>query len=72
MTTYERPRQIVEYCLKPLNLSEDSPAAQETTRRLLHVIRTLQLAIGPSGPTAVDFSKMPSIVINEMAHGDDA
>ena len=72
MTTYERPRQIIEYCLTPLNLDENSPAAQETTRRLLHVIRTLQLAIGPSGRTTVDFSKMPAIVINEAAHGDDA
>jgi hypothetical protein len=72
MTQHERPKQIIEYCLKPLDLNENSPAAQETVRRLLHVIKTLQLAIGPTGPRAVDFSKMPSMVINETAHGDDA
>ncbi|MCO5091376.1 hypothetical protein [Bosea sp. (in: a-proteobacteria)] len=72
MTQYERPQQIIEYCLKPLVLDENSPQAQESVKRLLHVIKTLQLAIGPKGPRAVDFSNMPAIVINEAAHGDDA
>jgi hypothetical protein len=70
MTSYDRPKQIIGYCLEPLDLDEDAPATRETVSRLVHVIRTLQLAIGPTGPVAVDFSKMPTLVINEAAHGD--
>ena len=42
----------------------------ETRRRLEHVIKTFQskLAVA-SSPIAVDFSSMPSQVINEAAHG---
>lgn len=72
MSTYERPRQIIDYCLKPLDLDRESPEARETVRRLEHVIRTFQLAAGPRGPVAVDFSKMPTRTINEVAHGDAA
>ena len=37
-----------------------------------HVIKTLQLAAGPADkPVAVDFSRMPTLTINEAAHGDD-
>lgn len=71
MTTLDQPRQIVEYCLKPLELA-DTAGAAEARRRLMHVIHTLQLAAGPRPRPAVDFSKMPAIVINEAAHGDDA
>ena len=72
MSTYERPKQIIEYCLKPLDLDPASSGYRETVRRLEHVIRTFQLAAGPKGPVAVDFSQMPTRVINEVAHGDAA
>ena len=72
MSTFDRPRQIIEFCLKPLEMDPASKAYQEASRRLEHVIRTLQIAAGPGqGPTAVDFSKMPTLTINEAAHGDD-
>jgi hypothetical protein len=72
MSTFDRPRQIIEFCLKPLELDPDSLPYRETARRLEHVIRTLQLAAGRNeGPTPIDFSKMPTLTINEAAHGDD-
>jgi hypothetical protein len=72
MTTLDRPRQIIEYCLKPLDLDPSTPAYRETFLRLEHVIKTFQLqAIRAQTPIAVDFSKMPTITINEAAHGDD-
>jgi hypothetical protein len=71
MAIYERPRQIIEYALKPLDLDPTSPAYKETYRRLEHVIKTYQLAIGNRSSVAVDFSRMPTITINEAAHGDD-
>ncbi len=71
MSTFDRPRQIIEFCLKPLDMDPKSEAYRETARRLEHVIKTLQLAAGPSGPVAVDFSRMPTLTINEAAHGDD-
>ena len=72
MSTFDRPRQIIEFCLKPLEMDPASKAYQETARRLEHVIRTLQVAAGPgAGPVGVDFSKMPTLTINEAAHGDD-
>ena len=70
MTSYDRPRQIIEYCLKPLDLDPQSPEYRETSRRLEHVIKTFQLAIGPRAPVSVDFSRMPPLTINEAAHGD--
>jgi hypothetical protein len=69
---YDRPRQIIEYCLKPLNLDTASPDYQETHRRLEHVLKTFQLASRSSRPIPVDFSNMPTITINEFAHGDAA
>ena len=42
-------------------------AEREVRRRLEHVIKTLQAKT--SQPVAVDFSSMPSQVINEAAHG---
>ena len=69
MTAYDRPRQIIDYCLKPLGLDPGSPAYVEANRRLEHVIKTFQLAAN-RGPVAVDFSRMRTLVINEAAHGD--
>jgi hypothetical protein len=71
MSTYDRPRQIIDYCLRPLDLDPQSAAYRESYRRLEHVIRTFQLAAG-RGPVPVDFSRMPTLVINEAAHGDAA
>lgn len=74
-TTFDRPRQIIDYCLKPLDLDPASDAYKETYRRLEHVIKTFQLAASRSEtaakPVAVDFSRMPTLTINEAAHGDD-
>lgn len=58
---------IIAYCLAPLNLDANSEAARETMRRLDHALKTFQSQAGR--PVAVDFSKMPSLVINEAAHG---
>ena len=72
MSTFDRPRQIIEYCLKPLDLDADSAAYKETFLRLEHVIKTFQLAAGRAeARVAVDFSKMPTLTINETAHGHD-
>ena len=72
MSTFDRPRQIIEYALKPLDLDPESDAYRETFRRLEHVIKTFQLAAGrPQAPVAIDFSRMPTLTINEAAHGDD-
>ena len=72
MSTYERPREIIEYCLKPLALDPESDAYKETVLRLQHVIKTFQLAAGKTQtPIAVDFSHIRTITINEGAHGDD-
>ena len=72
MSTFDRPRQIIDYCLKPLDLDPGSEPYKETFRRLEHVIKTFQLAAGPRpAPVAVDFSRMPTLTINEAAHGDD-
>ena len=69
MSTYDRPRQLIEYCLKPLGLDAGSSAYGESYRRLEHVIKTFQIAAG-RGPIPVDFSQMRTLVINEAAHGD--
>jgi hypothetical protein len=42
-------------------------AERETRRRLEHVIKTFQTKA--ARPVSVDFSSMPSQVINEAAHG---
>ena len=68
----ERPREIIEYCLKPLNLANTSEEYREVYRRLEHVIKTLQvMAARDKKPVAIDFSNMKTININEAAHGDD-
>ena len=71
MSTFERPRQIIEFCLKPLAVDPLSDAYKEAHKRLEHVIRTFQLAAGPGKPVAVDFSNMRTLTINEAAHGHD-
>lgn len=67
MTTYNSPRTIIDYCLAPLELDAGAQASQEVRRRLEHVIKTFQAKAAQ--PLSVDFSSMPSQVINEAAHG---
>lgn len=70
MSSYDRPREIIEFCLKPLNLDTSSESYLDAYRRLEHVIKTYQLEIiKQNKPVAVDFDKMPTITINEDAHG---
>jgi hypothetical protein len=70
--TYNRPREIIDYCLKPLALDRSSEAAEEVYRRLEHVIRTYQGQIlKAKQPVDVDFSQMRTITLNEDAHGQD-
>ena len=70
MEPLSRPQAIIDFCLAPLDLDPALTGATETRRRLEHVIKTFQskLAVA-SAPIAVDFSAMPSQVINEAAHG---
>ena len=67
MEPLSRPQAIIDFCLAPLALDTGTEAEREVRRRLEHVIRTLQAKAGR--PVAVDFSSMPSQVINEAAHG---
>jgi hypothetical protein len=73
MNKLDRPREIIEYCLKPLALANTTDEYKEAYRRLEHVIKTLQvMASKEKKPVAIDFSNMRTININEAAHGDDA
>jgi hypothetical protein len=73
MNKLDRPREIIEYCLKPLALSNTTEEYKEVYRRLEHVIKTLQvMAAREKRPVAIDFSNMRTININEAAHGDDS
>ncbi len=67
METMNRLQAIIEFCLAPLRLDPEAEASREVYRRLEHVIKTFQ-ANAPR-PVAVDFSKMPTLVINEAANG---
>ncbi|MDY6924823.1 MAG: hypothetical protein SWI22_12810 [Pseudomonadota bacterium] len=67
MQPIDNPTAIIDFCLAPLNLDTGSEAEREVRRRLEHVIKTFR-AKAPQ-PVAVDFSSMPSQVINEAAHG---
>ncbi|MBX3477881.1 MAG: hypothetical protein KF910_09745 [Brevundimonas sp.] len=58
---------IIDFCLAPLNVDAGTEAEREVRRRLTHVIGTFQKTLAQ--PVAVDFSNMPSQVINEAAHG---
>ena len=72
MSTFERPKQIIEYCLAPLNLDAATAEYKEAYRRIEHVVKTLQLAAGKNNATvAVDFSTMRTLTINEEAHGHE-
>ncbi len=72
MSKYNRPREIIEFCLKPLGISEKTPEYKETYRRLEHVIKTFQMAAArEKQPVTVDFSNMKTITIDERAHGDE-
>ncbi|HEY8006744.1 MAG TPA: hypothetical protein VIE66_08115 [Methylocella sp.] len=73
MNKLDRPREIIEYCLKPLALTTTTDEYKEVYRRLEHVIKTLQVMVArEKKPVAIDFSNMRTININEAAHGDDA
>ena len=67
MPALERPQAIIEFCLAPLGLDPKSETTREVHHRLQHVLKTFRAQV--PHPVAVDFSKMPSIVINEAAHG---
>ena len=67
MEPMSRPQAIIDFCLEPLKLDATSEAGREVRRRLEHVIKTFQQRA--ARPVAVDFSSMPSQVINEAAHG---
>jgi hypothetical protein len=67
MEPMSRPQAIIDFCLEPLKLDTGSEAEREVRRRLDHVIRTFERKLAQ--PVAVDFSSMPSQVINEAAHG---
>ncbi len=68
----DRPREIVEFCLKPFALSKDDASYQEAYRRLMHVIRSYQQElVKAKRPVAVDFSHIKTITIDETAHGHD-
>lgn len=54
---------------KPLALDENSPEAQETVKRPLHVVKTLQLAVGQKGHRAVE-QKAHSLRPSQHAHED--
>ena len=58
---------IIDFCLAPLDLDGGSDGEREVRRRLEHVIGTFQRKL--SRPVSVDFSSMPTLVINEAAHG---
>ena len=67
MQPLSQTNAIIDFCLAPLALDTGTEAEREVRRRLEHVIRTFQRKIAQ--PVSVDFSSMPSQVINEAAHG---
>jgi hypothetical protein len=67
MEPMSRPQAIIDFCLAPLALDAGTEAEREVRHRLEHVIKTFQQRA--ARPVAVDFSSMPSQVINEAAHG---
>ena len=67
MEPLNNPTAIIDFCLAPLNLDSQTEAEREVRRRLEHVLRTFRSKVAQ--PVAVDFSEMPSQVINEAAHG---
>ncbi|SPU53604.1 Uncharacterised protein [Brevundimonas vesicularis] len=67
MEPLTRTEAIIDFCLAPLALDSGTEAEREVRRRLTHVLRTYQSKTAT--PVAVNFSSMPSQVINEAAHG---
>jgi len=67
MEPLNNPTAIIDFCLAPLNLDTQTEAEREVRRRLEHVLKTFRAKAAQ--PVAVDFSEMPSQVINEAAHG---
>lgn len=67
MQPLNNPTAIIDFCLAPLNLDTQTEAEREVRRRLEHVLKTFRAKI--ARPVSVDFSEMPSQVINEAAHG---
>lgn len=67
MEPLTRTEAIIDFCLAPLALDAATEAEREVRRRMTHVLRTYQAKI--ANPVSVDFSSMPSQVINEAAHG---
>jgi len=67
MQPISNPDAIIDFCLAPLALQPGTEAEVEVRKRLNHVIRTFRAKAAQ--PVSVDFSKMPSQVINEAAHG---
>ncbi len=67
MQPLSNPTAIIDFCLAPLNLTDRTEAEREVRRRLEHVIKTFR--VQAARPVSVDFSSMPSQVINEAAHG---
>ena len=67
MEPLTRTEAIIDFCLAPLNLDTGTEAEREVRRRLEHVIKTFRAKAAQ--PVSVDFSSMPSQVINEAAHG---
>lgn len=70
--TLDRPKEIIEFCLRPSGLATSSKEYKEVFQRLEHVIKTYQSEmLRAKKPVAIDFSQMKTIMINEGAHGDD-
>ncbi|MND51921.1 hypothetical protein D3C80_429250 [compost metagenome] len=71
MEPMTRPQAIIDFCLAPLGLNGaldgSTEAEREVRRRLEHVLKTFEAKA--ARPLSVDFSSMPSQVINEAAHG---
>ena len=67
MEALSSPKAIIDYCLAPLELTPGTEAEKEARRRLDHAIKAFRQAA--ARPVSVDFSTMPSAVINEAAHG---
>ena len=67
MEPLNNPTAIIDFCLAPLNLAAQTEGEREVRRRLEHVLKTFRAKLAQ--PVAVDFSDMPSQVINEAAHG---
>ncbi len=69
MEPIESPKLIIEYCLSPLGLDKNSKDYREVFMRMEHVIKSYRAKAGRS--VRIDFSQMPSSVINEAAFGHE-